>query len=175
MAVSLEAREPLLDHRLLEFAASLPPAMRVRRGTGKWLMKRALRKYLPKEILYRPKMGFVTPISAWFRGPLADQAIHVARSSTLAETGWFDLSTVGSMISEHRSGRFDHGRALWQMVMLDRSLSRLFNTKPSHPITFDIGTEMRNVPIKDVVRFCIDSIFIATFQRDLRRTACKSL
>ena len=130
MAVSLEAREPLLDHRLLEFAASLPPGMRVRRGTGKWLMKRALRKYLPKEILYRPKMGFVTPISAWFRGPLADQAMHVARSSTLAETGWFDLSTVGSMISEHRSGRFDHGRALWQMVMLDRSLSRLFNTKP---------------------------------------------
>ena len=73
MAVSLEAREPLLDHRLVEFAARLPARMRLRGGTGKWLIKRALEERLPRDILHRPKMGFVTPISAWFRGPLAER------------------------------------------------------------------------------------------------------
>jgi asparagine synthase (glutamine-hydrolysing) len=81
MAVSLEAREPLLDHRLVEFAASLPANFRLRGGTGKWLMKKSLERHLPHEILYRRKMGFVTPISAWFRGPLADTADAIARSS----------------------------------------------------------------------------------------------
>ena len=71
MAVSLEAREPLLDHRLVEFAARLPARMRLRGGSGKWLMKRALRGRLPDEILDRRKMGFATPVGAWFRGPLA--------------------------------------------------------------------------------------------------------
>src|SRR5690606_33872729 len=86
MAVSLEAREPLLDHRLVEFAARLPSSFRLRGGTGKWLLKRSLRSRLPDEILYRPKMGFVTPISAWFRGPLAGEAEAIAHGSALAET-----------------------------------------------------------------------------------------
>ena len=126
MAVGLEAREPLLDHRLVEFAASLPPAMRVRGGTGKWLMKRALERYLPKDILYRPKMGFVTPISAWFRGPLAAQADAIARGSALAATGWFDPAAIARIAAEHRAGRAEHGRLLWQLLMLDRSLDKLF-------------------------------------------------
>src|SRR3546814_7246490 len=74
MAVGLEAREPLLDYRLVEFAARLPVSMRLRSGTGKYLMKKAMESYLPPDILYRPKMGFVTPISNWFRGPLATEA-----------------------------------------------------------------------------------------------------
>lgn len=71
MAVSLEAREPLLDHRLVEFAARLPERMRVKGQTGKYLLKKCMERYLPDNILYRPKQGFVTPIAAWFRGPLA--------------------------------------------------------------------------------------------------------
>src|SRR3546814_5967301 len=82
MAVSLEAREPLLDHRLLEFAATLPVSMRLRRGQGKWLMKKAMERYLPENVLYRPKMGFVTPISAWFRGALADEAQRSAEHTS---------------------------------------------------------------------------------------------
>src|SRR5690606_13014727 len=74
MAVSLEAREPLLDHRLIEFAASLPVSLRIRGGQGKWLMKQAMTRYLPGNILFRPKQGFVTPIADWLRGPLADEA-----------------------------------------------------------------------------------------------------
>ena len=126
MAVSLEAREPLLDHRLVEFAARLPVSMRLRGGEGKWLMKRAMERYLPRDILYRPKMGFVTPVSDWFRGPLAEDAAALARSRVLAQTGWFDLERLGRLAEAHRAGREEHGRTLWQFVMLERSLARMF-------------------------------------------------
>lgn len=126
MAVGLETREPLLDHRLVEFAARLPARMRLRGRTGKWLMKRAMRRYLPDEILYRPKQGFVTPISAWFRGPLGTQAAAIAHGSALAETGWFAADAIERVAAEHRSGRVEHGRLLWQLLMLDKALGRLF-------------------------------------------------
>jgi asparagine synthase (glutamine-hydrolysing) len=126
MAVSLEAREPLLDHRLIEFAATLPVSMRIRRGEGKWLMKKAMERYLPRDILYRPKMGFVTPVSAWFRGPLAEESTALARARTLTQSGWFDHRAIAALAADHRAGRADHGRTLWQLLMLDRSLKRLF-------------------------------------------------
>jgi asparagine synthase (glutamine-hydrolysing) len=125
MAVSLEAREPLLDHRLIEFAATLPERMRVRRGQGKWLLKKAMRRYLPDEILYRPKQGFVTPIAEWLRGPLAGETQAIAASAALARSGWFDTAQLARLAEAHRSGRADHSRLLWQLLMLDRSLIRL--------------------------------------------------
>jgi asparagine synthase (glutamine-hydrolysing) len=124
MAVGLEAREPLLDYRLVEFAASLPASMRLRGGQGKWLMKRAMERHLPKEILYRPKMGFVTPVSAWFRGALAGEAARLAKSRVLAE--WFTPAAIATLAADHGAGRAEHGRTLWQLVMLERSLQRLF-------------------------------------------------
>ncbi len=126
MAVGLEAREPLLDHRLVEFCATLPAAMRLHRGEGKWLMKKAMEPYLPKDILYRQKMGFVTPISAWFRGGLAGEARALAKSRTLGETGWFDMGALARIAEEHHAGRAEHGRTLWQFVMLERSMKRMF-------------------------------------------------
>ncbi len=126
MAVGLEAREPLLDHRLVEFEASLPPSLRIRGGQGKWLMKKALEPWLPREILYRPKMGFVTPISAWFRHALADEAAALARAPLLLQSGWFEPRTITRLAEDHRTGRAEHGRTLWQLVMLERSLARLF-------------------------------------------------
>ncbi len=126
MAVSLEAREPLLDHRLIEFAATLPTSLRLRRGEGKWLMKKAMERYLPRDILYRPKMGFVTPISAWFRGDLASEAAGLARSRTLGDTGWFAMPEIARLAEDHRTGRAEHGRTLWQLLMLERSVKRLF-------------------------------------------------
>jgi asparagine synthase (glutamine-hydrolysing) len=125
MAVGLEAREPLLDHRLIEFAAALPEAMRTRQGQGKWLMKRTMKRYLPDDILYRPKQGFVTPIAQWFRGPLADTARSIGDSAALARTGWFDGRRLGAIAAAHVAGTSDHSRLLWQLLMLDRSLSRL--------------------------------------------------
>lgn len=125
MAVSLEAREPLLDHHLVEFCAQLPEGLRVKGGQGKWLLKKAMERYLPKDILYRPKQGFVTPIAEWFRGPLADKARGIAGPSALARTGWFDNARLSTLAEDHIAGRSDHGRLLWQLVMLDRSLARL--------------------------------------------------
>jgi len=126
MAVSLEAREPLLDYRLVEFAATLPVSMRLRKGQGKWLLKKAMERYLPRDILYRPKMGFVTPISAWFRGALAEEAAALAKSRVLVGSGWFDPRAIGRIAADHRAGRAEHGRTLWQLVMLERSMARLF-------------------------------------------------
>ena len=126
MAVSLEAREPLLDHRLVEFAARLPVNQRIRGNSGKYLLKKAMEPYLPQDILYRQKMGFVTPISAWFRGALAGEATAIAGGSSLARTGWFDPKALAKIAADHKSGMADHGRLLWELLILDKSLERLF-------------------------------------------------
>ena len=89
-------------------------------------MKKALERHLPRDILYRQKMGFVTPISAWFRSTLADEAAALASLRTLAGTGWFDRPAIARLAADHRCGRADHGRTLWQLVMLERSMARLF-------------------------------------------------
>ena len=125
MAASLEAREPLLDHRLVEFAATLPEGLRVHGMQGKYLLKKAMRRYLPEKILYRPKQGFVTPIAEWLRGPLASEARAIATSAALARTGWFRPSFVSAAAEAHIAGKSDHSRLLWQLLMLDRSLRHL--------------------------------------------------
>lgn len=125
MAVSLEAREPLLDHRLVEFASRLPESVRVRGTTGKWLMKQTMRRYLPDDVLFRPKMGFVTPIADWLRGPLSGEALGLASSGALAATGWIDANRLDTLAKEHVAGRADHSRLIWQMLMLRKSLARL--------------------------------------------------
>ncbi len=125
MDVSLEAREPLLDHRLIEFAAQLPEKYRVRGRQGKWLMKHAMERYLPEDILYRPKQGFVTPIAQWLRGPLAAEARAISTSAVLSRTGWFDTARLARIAEAHISGRRDNSRLLWQLLMLERSLGNL--------------------------------------------------
>lgn len=124
MAVSLEAREPLLDHRLVEFAARLPEGMRVHGSTGKYLLKKSLERYLPHDIRYRPKQGFVTPIAEWLRGPLAGASRGIA-SGSLAQTGFFDPKAIAGLAEEHIAGRADHSRTLWQLLMLEKSLNGL--------------------------------------------------
>jgi asparagine synthase (glutamine-hydrolysing) len=124
MAVSLEAREPLLDHRLVEFAARLPEGMRVKGSIGKYLLKKTLERYLPRDILYRPKQGFVTPIAEWLRGPLAGASRGIA-SGSLAQTGFFDAKAIAAVAEAHITGRADHSRTLWQLLMLEKSLGRL--------------------------------------------------
>lgn len=126
MAVSLEAREPLLDHRLIEFAARLPVRQRIHGRSGKYLLKKAMEPMLPLDILYRQKMGFVTPISDWFRGPLANEGRAIAGGSALARTEWFDMRRIARLAEAHRGGVADHGRLLWQLLMLDKALGRLF-------------------------------------------------
>ena len=89
-------------------------------------MKKAMAGHLPRDILYRPKMGFVTPISTWFRGPLAGEADALMTKSRLAESGWFRMDILAKMVADHKAGVSDNGRLLWQLVMLEKSLGRLF-------------------------------------------------
>ena len=88
-------------------------------------MKHTMERYLPEEILYRPKQGFVTPLSQWFRGALADEARRVSNSSLLVDSGWFSRKALSRLADEHIGGRADHGRTLWQLLMLERSLAKL--------------------------------------------------
>ncbi len=125
MAVSLEAREPLLDHRLIEFAATLPEKYRVKGRQGKYLLKKSMERYLPNDILYRQKQGFVTPISQWLRGPLAGQARAISQSQTLVNTGFFDSAALADIAEAHIAGRSDNSRLLWQLIMLEKSLDGL--------------------------------------------------
>ena len=127
MAVGLEAREPLLDHRLIEFAARLPVRQRIHGRSGKYLLKKTMEPMLPLDILYRPKPRIVTPISDWFSRALASEARALAGGSALARTEWFDMRRIARLAEAHRSGASDHGRLLWQLLMLDKALSRLFN------------------------------------------------
>ncbi len=126
MNVSLEAREPLLDYKLVEFAARLPVSMRLNGGVGKWLLKKTMEGHLPNDILYRQKMGFVTPVSAWFRGALAGEAEDIVSKSRLADSGWFDCSVLQKAQRDHKAGVAEHGRLLWQLVMLEKSLTHVF-------------------------------------------------
>ena len=112
------------NRRLVEFAARLPEGMRVKGTTGKYLLKKSLERYLPQDILYRPKQGFVTPIAEWLRGPLAGAARGIA-SGSLAQTGFFDPTAITAMAEAHIAGRADHSRTLWQLLMLEKSLTQL--------------------------------------------------
>lgn len=127
MAVSLEAREPLLDHKLLEWAAGIAPNMRIRNGQGKWLFKKSLEPYVPHDLLYRPKMGFVVPIDRWFRGPLAERALALADSAVVADSGWFNREFISKAAQDHVKGTRDNSRLLWQLLMFDLSLNHLVN------------------------------------------------
>jgi asparagine synthase (glutamine-hydrolysing) len=125
MAVSLEAREPLLDHTLLEWASGLPTEMRLRGGTGKYLLKKAMEPYIPNDLLYRPKQGFSMPISNWFRGPLFDTIDAIGKNSPLLDTGWFNAKFLQTAAQEHRRGLRDYGTMFWQLLMFDRSIRKL--------------------------------------------------
>jgi asparagine synthase (glutamine-hydrolysing) len=129
MAHSLEVREPLMDHPLVEWLASLPSSLKVRDNQGKYLLKRALERHLPAEILYRPKMGFAVPLSAWFRGPLRQRIRDALLGSVLADTGFFDLRVLRSMIDAHQSGRRDYSASLWAMLMFEAFLRNVMDAR----------------------------------------------
>jgi len=88
-------------------------------------MKQVMRRSLPDEVLFRPKMGFVTPLAAWLRGPLAGEARGIATSGALARSGWFAQDRLRALAEAHIGGRGDHSRVIWQLLMLERSLQRL--------------------------------------------------
>lgn len=122
MAHSLEVREPLMDHPLVEWLASLPSSLKVKGNEGKWLLKKTMEPALPNDVLYRPKMGFSVPLARWFRGPLKMRVREAVLGETLASTGIFDQSYLKHLVEAHQSGARDYSASLWTVLMFEAFL-----------------------------------------------------
>jgi asparagine synthase (glutamine-hydrolysing) len=122
MAHSLEVREPLMDHPLVEWLATLPSSLKVRGQEGKWLLKKAMEPRLPRELLYRPKMGFAVPLAQWFRGPLRKRVRDALLGERLVGTGFFNRVYLEELLDHHQSGRRDNSAPLWTLLMFDAFL-----------------------------------------------------
>jgi asparagine synthase (glutamine-hydrolysing) len=117
MAVSLEARVPLLDHRVVEFAWRLPINLKVRRGRTKWILREVLDRYVPREIVDRPKAGFGIPVGEWLRGPLREWADDLLSADRLASEGYLRPDPIHVRWHEHLSREGQWDRQLWNALM----------------------------------------------------------
>ena len=122
MAHSLEVREPLMDHMLVEWLATLPSSLKIHAGEGKYVLKKAFEPLLPHDVLYRPKMGFSVPLASWLRGPLKQRMQESVLSPRMCDSGYFNTATLEALIKEHLGGHHDHSTALWMLTMFDAFL-----------------------------------------------------
>lgn len=119
MANSLECRSPFLDHKLMELCASVPSNLKLKGITTKYILKKALRKILPPEVLQRKKAGFGVPIGGWFRNELKDYAYETLIGRTSIKRGYFDKNSLKALLDEHCSGKINHGHRIWALVNLE--------------------------------------------------------
>ena len=117
MSVPLETRAPFLDHRVAALAWRLPLSMKIRHGTTKWALRQILYKYIPPNLLDRPKSGFATPLATWLRGPLRPWAEDLLHPDRLAAEGFLQPAPIFQLWEQHSSGRFDHSAKLWTILM----------------------------------------------------------
>jgi asparagine synthase (glutamine-hydrolysing) len=131
MAHSLEVREPLMDHPLVEWIATLPSHLKLRGQEGKYIFKKALEPMLPHDVLYRPKMGFAVPLARWLRGPLREATRKALQHGAIAQTGWFEPKSIAQLLDQHERGQLDHSTPLWTLLMFDAFLRNAGLNGPS--------------------------------------------
>lgn len=131
MAHSLEVREPLMDHPLIEWLATLPSSFKLRGREGKYLLKKTMEPLLPEDVLYRPKMGFAVPLARWFRGPLKERVRDAMLGARLADTGWFDHAYLQHLVDAHQSGARDYSASLWTLLMFEAFLRNVLDGSPA--------------------------------------------
>jgi asparagine synthase (glutamine-hydrolysing) len=117
MSVGLEGREPMLDHRLIEYLAQLPSSFKIRDGVNKWLLKQVVHRYIPKELMERPKKPFIAPLMVWFREELQEQLKYYLSEECLAKTGVFAPAPIISLRNEYLEGKKVNYQKLWQVLM----------------------------------------------------------
>tara|TARA_B100000780_G_scaffold261631_1_gene214176 strand:- start:3298 stop:5184 length:1887 start_codon:yes stop_codon:yes gene_type:complete len=117
MAVSLEARVPFLDYRVVEFSSRIPTGIKINKGVGKWPLREVLYKYVPKELIERPKMGFSIPLSEWLKDSLKDWAENLINESRIKSDGYLCPKTVNKLWDEHQTGSHDRSQILWNILM----------------------------------------------------------
>lgn len=141
MAVSLETRIPLLDHRVVEFVWRLPQQLKQHNGTSKWLLRKVLHQYVPPALVERPKAGFAVPIARWLRGPLRSWAEEYLSESRLRQQGFFRAESVRRKWQEHISCRRDWGQPLWNVLVFQRWLEaqNVFGKDSEEPLSIREG------------------------------------
>jgi asparagine synthase (glutamine-hydrolysing) len=117
MAHSLEVRVPIIDHRVVEFSASLPLSMMIKAGQGKWPLRQLLNRHIPEEMMERPKRGFAVPVNEWIRGPMKDWAEELLNESRLRNGGFLNPAPIRKRWQEHLSGKRDWKNSLWGVLM----------------------------------------------------------
>jgi asparagine synthase (glutamine-hydrolysing) len=130
MAASIEARVPLLDHKVVEFAASLPPHLKIRKLTRKFLLKKVAAKLIPQEIIHRKKQGFPIPIAVWFRGEAKQFVSDLLSRDTLNRRGLFNADYVQEILQQHLRGNADRGAQLWSLVLFELWQRQFLDSSP---------------------------------------------
>ncbi len=144
MASSLEGRAPFLDHHLVEFAVKLPRELRVRQRRGKHLLRRVASRWLPSDVLRKPKQGFGIPLGQWFRGPLRELASDLIASRSFRDRGLIDPAGAERFLSNHLAGAADHGEVLWLILCLELWSRRYLDARETRPVDATI-LDMRAV------------------------------
>jgi asparagine synthase (glutamine-hydrolysing) len=117
MSVSLEARVPLLDHEIVEFAWRLPMSWKIQHRTQKWILRQVLARHVPLSLFERPKTGFGVPVGQWLCGPIKDWAADLLQESEVRAEGIFDPAVVAETWKAHQKGRGNHEHRLWAILM----------------------------------------------------------
>jgi len=146
MAVSLESRIPLLDHRVIEFAWRLPLSLKIRDGRGKWLLRELLARYVPRSVTDRPKHGFDVPLAAWLRGPLRGWAEELLDEGRLRREGMLRPEPIRQKWLEHVRGDTSWNYDLWAVLMFQAWLEAA-HPSPARPLAPALASSVSTIPV----------------------------